>query len=141
MPKQRPNQPEGAMKLFAIGKTSQMVKRVKYNGVVSSDASKNIFIKVGKVPPVAIAALHKVYGKGLCPAALCSKKLGTWRMQCCDKSHHLITNSSTSKLTIFPQLQAQTVENGSQWSTSPMNCERNILPRSRRRRSNQQDDL
>ena len=53
------------MKLFAIGKTSQMVKRVKYNGVVSSDASKNIFIKVGKVPPVAIAALHKVYGKGL----------------------------------------------------------------------------
>ena len=65
-----------------------MVKRVKYNGVVSSDASKNIFIKVGKIPPVAIAALHKVFGKGLCPAALCSNKLGTWRMQCCDKSHH-----------------------------------------------------
>ena len=88
MPKQRPNQPEGAMKHFSIGKTSQMVKRVKYNGIVSSDATKNTFIKVGKIPPVAIAVLHQVFGKGFCPAALCSNKLDTWRMQCCDKSHH-----------------------------------------------------
>ena len=88
MPKQRPNQPEGAMKRYAIGKTAQMVKRVKHNGIVSSDATKNTFIKVGKIPPVAIAALHQIFGKGLCPAALCSNKLGTWRMQCCDKSNH-----------------------------------------------------
>ena len=55
MPKQRPNQPEGAMKRYAIGKTAQMVKRVKHNGIVSSDANENAFIKVGKTllwPPL-----------------------------------------------------------------------------------------
>ena len=88
MPKQRPNQPEGAMKHYANGKTTQMAKRVKYNGIVSSDATKNTFIKVGKITPVAIAALHQVFEIGLSPAALCSNKLGTWRMQCCDKSNH-----------------------------------------------------
>ena len=77
MPKQRPNQPEGAMKHYAIDRTVQMVMRVKYNGTVSSDATKSTFIKVGKITPVAIVALHQVFGKGLCPAALCSNKLGT----------------------------------------------------------------
>ena len=88
MPKQRPNQPEGAMKHYAIGRTAQMVRRVKYNGIVSSDATKNTFIKVGKTTPVAIVALHQVFGKGFCPATLCSNKLDTWRMQCGDKSNH-----------------------------------------------------
>ena len=76
------------MKTFGIGKTSMMVKRVKHSGLVSSDPKKNVFIKVGKTPPVAIEALHKVFGRGLCPAALCSNKSGTWRMQCCDKADH-----------------------------------------------------
>ena len=76
------------MRPVGIGKTSMMVKRVKHSGLVSSEASKNVFIKVGNIPPVAIEALHKVFGKGLCPAALCSSKVGTWRMQCCDKAGH-----------------------------------------------------
>ena len=76
------------MKPFGIGKTYMMVKRVKHSGLVSSDASKNVFIKVSKTPPVAIKASHKLLGRGLCSAALCSSKFGTWRMQCCDKADH-----------------------------------------------------
>jgi hypothetical protein len=68
-----------------IGNTAKFIThRVMYNGKVSSDPSMNDFIKVGKAEAVAIEALERVHGRGLCPAALCSSKAGEWRAQCCD---------------------------------------------------------
>ena len=73
------------MKEGMIGSTAKYItKRTMYSGEVSSDPSLNDFIQVGKAPSVAIKALEKVHGEGLCAAALCSTKPGTWRAQCCD---------------------------------------------------------
>ena len=96
------------MTVKMIGRTARyLTMRVKSDGRVSSDPQKNVFIRVSPSADtgdiVSIAALQKVYGSGLCPAALCSKfKSGSWRMQCCDRANNARHKTLSEKAHALP---------------------------------------
>jgi hypothetical protein len=62
---------------------ARLTYRHKPNGEVSKTASRNTYITVGAYT-AKISALEEVYGKGLCPAALCSFGRGNLRFLVCD---------------------------------------------------------
>jgi hypothetical protein len=82
---------------------ARLTYRHKQCGDVSKVASKNTFITVGSYT-AKIEALEKVYGKGLCHAALCSFGRGDLRMLVCDCASDAMHRSVKSRAHRLPSM-------------------------------------
>jgi hypothetical protein len=98
-----PNQTQKRVSWNAIGvDASQLTKRHNAQGKTRRADSANTFITVGATT-AHIQALEEVYGKRLCPAALCSMKSGVSRLRVCDQSsdaRHLRNDSGAHRLPV-----------------------------------------
>jgi hypothetical protein len=87
----------------AIGQdASTLTRRHNAKGKHRKTPSENTFITVGATT-AHIPALEAVYGKRLCPAALCSMKGGVSRLRVCDRktdARHLRIDSAAHRLPV-----------------------------------------